>query len=125
MTNLLEFGNRVKQRRIELSITQEELAKRAGYTSRSSINKIELGLVDLPQSKIVALANALNVSPTYLVGWGNVNNGIIGNQNNNNVISIGGTAGEIESELIRLCQKMSLQEKIEVLNFATNLINKK
>ncbi len=67
--NLIEFGNRVKQKRLELGLTQEGLAKAAGYTSRSSINKIELGLVDLPQSKIAAIAKALHTSPSYLVGW--------------------------------------------------------
>ncbi len=71
MDNLLEFGKRVRQKRIELGITQDELAKLSGYTSRSSINKIELGLIDLPQSKIVAIANALFVTPTYLIGWEN------------------------------------------------------
>ena len=69
MKNLSDFGARVKKRRIELGITQTELAKRAGYTSRSTINKIELGLIDVPQSKIVAIARALMIDPTALVGW--------------------------------------------------------
>ena len=67
MKNLKDFGKRVKEKRIELKMTQEELAIKSGYTSRSSINKIELGLVDLPQSKIIALANALLTTPTYLM----------------------------------------------------------
>lgn len=67
MTNLIEFGNRVREKRIELNMTQEELAIKSGYTSRSSINKIELGLVDLPQSKISSIASALDVSPAYLL----------------------------------------------------------
>lgn len=67
MINLIKLGDKIKQRRIELNITQDELAKRAGYTSRSSINKIELGLVDLPLTKIFALAGALNVSADYLI----------------------------------------------------------
>jgi transcriptional regulator with XRE-family HTH domain len=49
-------------------MTQEELAKRAGYTSRSSINKIELGLTDIPQKKLALIAQALCVSPSYLLG---------------------------------------------------------
>lgn len=69
MVNLKEFGKRVRQKRLELNLSQDELAKKTGYTSRSSINKIELGLVDLPQSKILALSSALCVAPAYLVGW--------------------------------------------------------
>lgn len=59
----------IKSRREELGISQEELAYRLGYKSRSSINKIELGLNDLPQSKIKAFAQALNTTPAQLMGW--------------------------------------------------------
>ena len=68
MTNLEHLGKRIKDKRIELNMTQEELAKKVGYTSRSSINKIELGLVDLPQSKITMIAQVLDVSAAYLMG---------------------------------------------------------
>ena len=39
----LEIYKRIRARREELGISQEELAKRMGYRSRSSINKIENG----------------------------------------------------------------------------------
>ena len=67
--NLISIGARIKGRRESLNMTQAELGMKVGYTSRSSINKVELGLVDLPQSKIVAIANALDVSISYLMGW--------------------------------------------------------
>lgn len=69
MDELKEFGKKIRLRRTELGMTQDELAKVAGYTSRSSINKIEMGLVNLPQSKIELIAKALMVPPTYLLGW--------------------------------------------------------
>lgn len=69
MFNLLELGQRIKNRRIALNMTQEELGLKVGYTSRSSINKVELGKVDIPQSKIESLANALHVTPAFLMGW--------------------------------------------------------
>lgn len=62
---------RIKKRREELKMTQEELAEIMGYKSRSSINKIELGLNDLPQSKIIEFATALKTTPSYLMGWDN------------------------------------------------------
>lgn len=64
-----EIGIRIRNRREELRISQEELAKKAGYTSRSSIAKIELGEVDLPQSKIISIADALYVDVGYIMGW--------------------------------------------------------
>lgn len=39
----MEIYKRIRARREELGISQEELAKRMGYRSRSSINKIENG----------------------------------------------------------------------------------
>lgn len=65
----MEIGDRIKQKREELGLSQEQLAKMVGYKSRSSINKIEIDGRGLPQSKIVAFAKALKTSPAYLMGW--------------------------------------------------------
>lgn len=70
MTANEAIGSRIKARRLELNITQKELAKRAGYTSHTSIAKIEKGGVDLPQSKILVFANALSTTVDYIMGWG-------------------------------------------------------
>lgn len=59
---------RIKQRRIELEMTQEELAKLTGYTSRTSIAKIESGAVDLPFNKIHLFAKALRIDDIELLG---------------------------------------------------------
>lgn len=64
---LIDIGKRIKQRRLELGMSQEELANKCGYKSRSTINKIELGVNDIPRSKIKAFATALNTSPAYLI----------------------------------------------------------
>lgn len=64
-----EIGKNIAQRRKELGITQEELAKRMGYKSKSTINKIELGVNDIPQTKIVKFAEVLHTSPSSLMGW--------------------------------------------------------
>lgn len=62
-------GARIKKRREQLGLTQDELAQTIGYKSRSSINKIEKGENELPQSKIVVFAKALKTTPAYLMGW--------------------------------------------------------
>lgn len=49
--------------------SQEELAKKLGYTDRSMIAKIESGAVDLAESKIMAFAKIFGVKPTTLMGW--------------------------------------------------------
>lgn len=65
----MDIGQRIRMRREELGISQEELALKAGYKSRSSINKIEKDGRGLPQSKILLIAKALNTTPSYLMGW--------------------------------------------------------
>ena len=64
----MELSDRVRCRCEELRLTQDELAKRMGYKSRVSINKIENGR-PVSQKIIVRLAEALDVSVPYLMGW--------------------------------------------------------
>lgn len=59
---------RVKSRRQELGWSQEELAKKMGYKSRTSINKIEMGRA-VSQKIIIRLAEVLDTSPAWLMGW--------------------------------------------------------
>ncbi len=69
MTEAEKIGMRIKKLREDHRWTQEELAARLGYKSRSSINKIELGERNLTQSKIKAIADALGTTPAYIMGW--------------------------------------------------------
>jgi len=66
----MELKDRVRERRIELGLTQEELAKRMGYSSRVSINKIEMGR-PISQKIILRLSQALSCEPSYLLGIDN------------------------------------------------------
>lgn len=66
---MLQLYENIKRRRIELGLSQQELAEKAGYTDRSSIAKIEAGKVDLTQSKIKSFAEALGLTPSELMGW--------------------------------------------------------
>lgn len=63
---------RIKELRKKHHLSQDELAKMTGYTDRSSIAKIEAGLVDLQQSKLTLFAEALQTTPAYLMGWDDV-----------------------------------------------------
>jgi transcriptional regulator with XRE-family HTH domain len=65
----MKIGNLIKKRREELGMSQEELATKLGYKSRSSINKIELGKNDITQHKVVEFARVLQTTPSYLMGW--------------------------------------------------------
>lgn len=66
---MLELYKNIKRRRQQLKMTQTGLALKMGYADKSMIAKIEKGNVDLPQSKILAFANALETTPGELMGW--------------------------------------------------------
>lgn len=65
----IKIGLRIQQRRKELGLTQEELAFKMGYKSKSTINKIEKGFNDVSQSNVVRFADALQTTEAYLMGW--------------------------------------------------------
>ena len=63
------IGDRVKERRKELGLTQEEVAKKMGYKSQSTIAHIEDGTNDVTLPKVELLAKALQTTPGFLMGW--------------------------------------------------------
>ena len=65
---------RIKLLREQQGISQQALAEKIGFKTASAINKIELGLRDINQSKVIAFAKALNTTPAYLMGWENTDN---------------------------------------------------
>lgn len=65
----MTVGERIKTLRVSLGMSQEELAKKIGYKSRTSVNKIEESTRDLPLDRIQKVALALDVPPSVLMGW--------------------------------------------------------
>jgi transcriptional regulator with XRE-family HTH domain len=62
-------ADRIKELRKIANLSQEELGRRVGL-QRAAINKYERGLVtNIPLTVIEKLAQVLDVSPTYIVGW--------------------------------------------------------
>ena len=65
----MTIGERIKQKRQELGLSQEEVADKLGYKSRTSVFKVEHGITDLPLSKVKEFAEVLKTTPAYLMGW--------------------------------------------------------
>lgn len=76
------INDRIKQRRIELNMSQEDLAYKTGYKTKSAISRIENGQRDITQSQIELFAKALDTTPSYLMGWEN-NDSLIKNTKDN------------------------------------------
>lgn len=58
-----QFGRLVKYYRGVNGMTLQELADKTGYTSRSTVSKLEKGKIDVPTSKVQIIADALGVTP--------------------------------------------------------------
>ena len=66
--NYEPIGVRIRKRREQLRISQEELARRTGYGGRTAISKIEKNVNGIPQDKVTLFANALQTTELYLIG---------------------------------------------------------
>lgn len=68
VTSFSGIGARVRDRRKQLHLTQDALATKLGYKDRTTLSRIELGQVDIPQGRLNAFADALQTTPAYLMG---------------------------------------------------------
>lgn len=64
----MTIGQRIRMKREELGMTQEELATKLGYANRSSVNKVETSR-ELSLKKVKMYADALCTTPAYIMGW--------------------------------------------------------
>ena len=63
-----DFSVRVRAARVAAGLTQLELARAMGYSTRSTISRIESGDNQVPMDRLDALAAALRTTPAYLLG---------------------------------------------------------
>ena len=110
-------GENILNMRKRLGWTQEELAKRMGYKSKSTINKIELGINDIPQSKIVKFADVLGTTPAYLMGWSE-------NENQETQSPDKQELTEGEKLVLELYDALSKEKKEALINMARLLSEK-
>ena len=65
----MTIGQRIRKRRLELGLSQEELAWRLGNKSRASVCTVEKDKEDLTTTRISQYAEALETTPAYIMGW--------------------------------------------------------
>lgn len=105
---MTDIGFRIKERREALQMTQEELATKVGYKSRSAVNKVELGKRDVSQSMLAKYANALGTTPPELMGWGTRSND--------------STHDESAQALLDICERLTPQSLKHLIRYANLLL---
>lgn len=65
----MNTGQRIKKIRLEKNLTLEEIAKKIGV-SKATVQRYESGVIaNIPQENIEKIAEAMDISPSYLMGW--------------------------------------------------------
>jgi len=130
---LESMGKRIKDKREGLEMTLADLGGKVGVQA-STVRKWETGYIkDIRSDKIQKIADALGVTPAYLMGWDesrnvkvdnvHANNGIIGHANA--PVTINGNSDEPlskeELELLRIYKELSVKGRMRLLTTAMEL----
>ena len=130
-----DVGKRIKECRENLRFTYTELGQKVGVGA-STVRKWELGdIKNMRADNVKKLADALEVSPAYLMGWEETqsvkvkevrtNNGLIGQANA--PVNINGASVPVlplskeEAELLRIYGALSVRGRIKLLTGAMEL----
>lgn len=111
-----ETRRRIMERRIALNISQMELAKRLGYTSRSSVSRVECGTLPLSKTSLAKWAVALQTTPEYLLHLTDSVDGTIAEKT---------TYDSDLERLIKLYSKMNGKERKLLFDFGDTLLKNK
>ena len=98
---MLKVYQNIRNRRLELNMSQQKLAELSGYTHKSAIAHIEKGERDISQSKFEAIAKALNVKPGDLLG---------------------DTEADMENEILALLNELNQEGKEKVMDYVSDLV---
>lgn len=114
MNNLLDDSkiknimNRIQSRRLELKLSYQDLASKTNM-SKSTLQRYETGSIkNMPVDKLGIIANALDVSPLWLLGFNE-------NQNSNNKLS------NEEQQHIEDLRKLNTEGKDKVITYTKDL----
>lgn len=117
------FFDRLKTLCDNNGISMTELTKQLGIASS---NVTDWGKGSSPRPKTIKMiADFFGVDISYFSG-GFTNNGIVGNGNKNNTVTVGGSATrnltELEQELLNIFGKLDIMKKAELLVSAKKLL---
>ena len=123
-----EIGKRIRAKREELGLTQEELASKLGYKSKTTIAKIENGTNDIVQSKVAEFAKVLGTTPAYLMGWTKFDDRCSGKEADDGDPRLNKLAANIlkfhgdQKRLFDNYEELSDTNKKKVVNYSDNLL---
>ncbi len=110
------LGDRIRDRRLELGLTVDDVAKRLGK-NRATVYRYESDEIEnFPLAVIAPLADVLQVPPSYLMGWSEA-----GNEKNSPPVSADREA-TLDQSLIDVLVGLNPDEQEKVEAFVQGLI---
>lgn len=104
----MEFKDLIKNRRIKLGLTLEDVGKIVGV-SKATVQRWESGEIsNMRRDKILLLAKALHTTPAYLMGWEAESK----------------KESEMNQKLIELIDSLTEEQVAETLNYIEYLKSK-
>jgi len=106
----MTVGERIKKKRIELGWSQQELAKKAGYSDKTAISKIEHAGNEITLKQVKRIAESMSIDPAELMGWTE-------EQDNDSLGDRGEALNEYAKKLYEYYQKASpeIQNAVDLL----------
>lgn len=105
----MQFGAILKEKRISNNMTLEELGKKVGV-SKQTVQRYESGVIsNIPSDKIELMANALDTTPAYLMGW---------EENADDISDIYNKLESSRQEIVLNCAREQLEEQNQVTSLA-------
>ncbi len=112
----MDMGERIKERRKAMNLTQEELAQKLGL-QKSAIAKYENGRVEnIKRSIIAKMAETLECSPSYLMGWE------LDDQSINRLSEYYLRLCDIEKELLAKYHTLNAKGKLKLIETAREMV---
>ncbi len=112
----MNIGQRIKTLRENNQLTQAALGKAIGV-NKATVNRYETGVLDIKRTIAIKLAEALNTTPAYLMGWEDEygNNKLIKN------ITVENLSAD-ENELLNNYRKLNTPGKEKANEYVSDLI---
>ena len=117
------MGVRIKKLRLENNMTLEELGNKVGV-GKSTVRKWENGMIaNMRRDKIAKLAEALNVSPAYLMGWNESSSPLVVNYQKPDQEGCYQRISEYTARVLDLYNQLSSTNKGKVVSYTKGLLS--
>lgn len=121
----MTIADRIRNIRNELQLSQTELAKRAGYSDKTRISKIENSGNEISMKQVKRIASALGVPMESLMGWSVPEDTSQAQEIRNSYLTNTFKLSEDEKQLIEAYRMLNKNVRESTLSFILSLVNKK